>query len=42
MTTMRQHAVRLRRSRRMPYRAIRTWLPTLISLVVLALVLATR
>jgi len=26
----------------MPYRAIRTWLPTLISLVVLALVLATR
>jgi hypothetical protein len=42
MTTMRQHATRLRRSRRMPYRAIRMWSPTLVVLVLLAVVLATR
>src|SRR5439155_12436064 len=42
MTTMRQHAVRLRRSRRMPYRAIRTWLPTMLAVALLAFVLATR
>ena len=42
MTTMRQHATRLRRSRRMPYRAIRTWAPTLVALVLLAIVLAIR
>jgi hypothetical protein len=42
MTTMRQHAARLRRSRRMPYRAIRTWSPTLVALVLLALVLVMR
>jgi hypothetical protein len=42
MTTMRQHAARIRRSRRMPYRAIRTWTPTLLAIVVLAIALATR
>jgi hypothetical protein len=42
VTTMRQHAARLRRSRRMPYRAIRTWVPTLLALVVLAIALTTR
>jgi hypothetical protein len=42
MTTMRQHAMRLRRSRRMPYRAIRTWLPTVLAITLLAFVLATR
>jgi hypothetical protein len=39
---MRQHAIRLRRSRRMPYRAIRMWLPTILALLVLVVALATR
>jgi hypothetical protein len=42
MTTMRHHATRLRRSHRRPYLVIRTLAPTLVALILLALVFATR
>ena len=42
MTTMRHHATRLRRSHRMPYLVLRTLAPTLIAIILLAVILATH